>query len=106
MHPALLGLVTIIMGVGGCVGYFWLSNIVLDKFLFPARGPNAGRNINRANIIRPWLFLFPALFALSIYLAYPVVETIPARANDTYDKAHGLFRRLYEQTKDIAAELT
>lgn len=30
MHPALLDLVTIIMGVGGCVGYFWLSNFVLD----------------------------------------------------------------------------
>ena len=76
MHPALLGLMTIIMGVGGCVGYFWLSNFVLDRFIFPPSGPNAGRNINRANIIRPWLFLFPALFALSIYLAYPVVETI------------------------------
>jgi len=76
MHPALLGLVTIIMGVSGCVGYFWLSNYVLDTFIYPPRGKNAGRNINRANIIRPWLFLFPALAALSIYLAYPVLETI------------------------------
>jgi len=76
MHPAVLGLFTIVLGVGGCVGYFWLSNIVLDKVIFPATGPNAGRNINRANMVRPWLFLFPALFALSLYLAYPVVETI------------------------------
>ena len=76
MHPALLGLVTIIMGVGGCVSYFWFSNFALDRFIFPPTGPNAGRNINRANIIRPWLFLLPALLALSIYLAYPVVETI------------------------------
>jgi xylulokinase len=36
----------------------------------------------------------------------PVAETITARVNPTYDKAHGLFRRLYEQTKDIASELT
>jgi len=39
-------------------------------------GPNAGRNINRANVIRPWIFLFPALFALGLYLAYPVFETL------------------------------
>jgi len=44
--------------------------------LFPARGPNAGRNINRANQIRPWLFIFPAFFLLGLYLAYPVFETL------------------------------
>ena len=76
MHPALQGLLTIIIGVGGCVSYFYFSNQFLDKVLFPPKGPNAGRNINRANLIRPWLFLFPALAALSIYLAYPVLETL------------------------------
>lgn len=76
MSPALQGLITIIIGVGGCVGYFYFSNLFLDKVLYPARGPNAGRNINRANMIRPWLFLAPALIALSVYLAYPVVETL------------------------------
>ena len=76
MHPALQGLLTIIVGVGGCVGYFYFSNQLLDRVLFPARGPNAGRNINRANMIRPWLFLAPALIALGLYLAYPVVETM------------------------------
>ncbi len=76
MHPALQGLITIIVGVGGCVGYFYFSNMFLDKVVFPAKGKNIGRNINRANIVRPWLFLFPALFALGLYLAYPVVETL------------------------------
>ena len=76
MHPALQGVLTIIIGVGGCVGYFYLSNQFLDKVLFPARGPDAGRNISRANMIRPWLFLFPAIFALGLYLAYPVAETL------------------------------
>ncbi len=76
MSPALQGLITIILGVGGCVGYFYLSNQFLDRVLYPATGPNAGRNINRANMIRPWLFLFPALLALGLYLAYPVVETL------------------------------
>lgn len=76
MHPAIHGLLTIGIGVIGCVGYFYFSNIVLDKVIFPAKGPNAGRNINRANMVRPWLFLFPALLALGLYIAYPVVETL------------------------------
>ncbi|MEM7722081.1 MAG: sugar ABC transporter permease [Pseudomonadota bacterium] len=75
MNPALQGLITILVGVGGCVAYFYFSNQVLDRVLFPAKGPNAGRNINRANAIRPWLFLFPAVAALGLYLAYPVYET-------------------------------
>jgi alpha-glucoside transport system permease protein len=76
MHPALQGLLTIAIGVGGCIGYFYFANQFLDKVLYPARGPNAGRNITRANQIRPWVFLFPAMFALGLYLAYPVFETL------------------------------
>jgi len=76
MNPALQGLITIIVGVGGCIGYFYLSNQLLDKVIFPGTGPKAGRNINRANQVRPWLFLFPAIFALGLYLAYPVFETL------------------------------
>ena len=76
MHPALQGMLTIAIGVGACITYVWGSNQFLDKVLYPPKGPNAGRNINRANMIRPWLFLFPAIFALSLYLAYPVVETL------------------------------
>ncbi len=76
MHPAILGLVTIVVGVGSCVGYFYFSNVILDTYIYPAKGENAGRNINRANMVRPWLFLFPALFALGLYLMYPVIETL------------------------------
>lgn len=75
MDQAFLALVTIVIGVGGCVGYFWASNLVLDKVIFPARGPAAGRNITRANMVRPWLFLLPAVLALGLYLAYPVFAT-------------------------------
>ena len=73
MSPMVQGLVTIIIGVGGCVGYFVLSNLILDKVIFPPRPGDKGRNINRAAMVRPWLFLFPALFALTLYLIYPVV---------------------------------
>lgn len=75
MNPALQALIVIVVGVGGCVGYFFLSNLFLDKVLFPAKGPNAGVNTSRANMIRPWLFLMPAMVALGLYLAYPVFAT-------------------------------
>ena len=73
MSPLVQGMLTIVIGVGGCVGYFFISNLILDKFIFPARGPNPGVNINRANLVRPWLYLFPAMALLGLYLLYPVV---------------------------------
>lgn len=82
MNPALQGLITILVGVGGCVGYFYFSNQILDKVIFPAKGPKAGDNINRANQVRPWLFLFPAIFALGLYLGYPVFETLRLSLTD------------------------
>ena len=75
MNPIFQGIITILAGVGGCVGYFYFSNLVLDNFIFPAKGENAGRNINRANVVRPWLFLLPAILALGLYLMYPVVAS-------------------------------
>jgi len=82
MSPALLGLVTIFLGVGGCIGYFYFSNLLLDKVIFPTRTGDKGRNITRANMVRPWLFLFPAMFALGLYLGYPVVETLRLSLTD------------------------
>ncbi len=82
MDAAFLGLATVVIGVGGCLGYFYFSNLFLDKVLYPASGPNAGHNINRANQIRPWLFLFPAVFALAVYLGYPVFETLRLSLTD------------------------
>ena len=82
MNPAIQGLITIIVGVGGCVAYFYFSNQFLDKVVFPSTGKNPGRNISRANMVRPWLFLAPAIFALGLYLAYPVVETLRLSLTD------------------------
>jgi alpha-glucoside transport system permease protein len=75
MNPLFQGIATILAGVGGCVAYFYFSNLVLDKVIFPARGEHIGRNINRANMVRPWLFLLPAILALGTYLMYPVVAS-------------------------------
>lgn len=88
MNPIIQGILTIIIGVGGCVGYFYFSNLVLDRFIFPAKGDNPGRNITRANQVRPWLFLFPAIFVLGLYLVYPVIgsflRSLYNRAGDEF----------------------
>ena len=88
MSPVLQGILTIFVGVGGCIAYFYGSNLILDKVIFPARDDDHGRNINRATMVRPWLFLFPALFALSLYLIYPVIgsflRSLYNRSGDTF----------------------
>lgn len=88
MSPVLQGLITIFIGVFGCVGYFYASNVVLDKVIYPAKGPNAGANINKANKVRPWLFLFPAMFALGLYLVYPVIGSF---IRSLYDRSGNNF---------------
>lgn len=75
MEQFAMAAVTILVGVFGCIFYFFVSNMVLDR-LYPASGPNAGANINRANQIRPWLFMLPALGLLTVYLVYPVFVSI------------------------------
>ncbi|MCE0504668.1 MULTISPECIES: carbohydrate ABC transporter permease [unclassified Roseivivax] len=88
MSPILQGIITIILGVGGCAGYFYASNLVLDRFIFPARDDDHGRNINRATMVRPWLFLAPAIFFLGLYLVYPVIgsfiRSLYNRSGDTF----------------------
>lgn len=69
---------TVIVGVIGCVAYFFGTNWLLDR-IYPAEAatPEQGvRNLSRAHQIRPWLFLGPALFALGLYLVYPAVASI------------------------------
>ena len=74
----LYAFVCIILGVGGCFGYFYGSNWLLDRLLPANTGndANAVRNLKLQSTIRPWLFLGPALLLLSTYLIFPVIETI------------------------------
>ena len=56
----------IIVGVGGCVAYFWGANKLLD-LIFPSRGvagAAAVDNLRRQGLIRPWLFVGPAMIIL------------------------------------------
>jgi alpha-glucoside transport system permease protein len=72
--------VTVLVGVGACIAYFWGANWLLDKTLNTdnqAMAPE--KSVRRDNLrsqIRPLLFLFPALFFMALYLVYPVVETL------------------------------
>ena len=78
MSQLLWALITMVLGVAGCVGYFYGSNYLLDR-AFPAQAANpaiASQNINRANAIRPWLFLGPAFLLLSIYLIFPILISL------------------------------
>ena len=61
----LYAFITIIVGVGGCFGYFYGSNWLLDR-VSPADASNdasAVRNLKLQAMIRPWLFLGPALLS-------------------------------------------
>jgi alpha-glucoside transport system permease protein len=70
-------IITILIGVGGCLVYFFGSNWLLDRALPVSANNDAGavRNLKRQSIIRPWLFLGPALLFLSLYLIYPAIST-------------------------------
>ena len=52
--------------------------------------PITGATICAAALIRPWLFLGPAMIILAVYLVYPVIETLRL---SFFDKA-ARFRRL------------
>lgn len=78
MQQLFYAIVTMAIGVLGCAAYFFGSNLVLDM-IFPAKGTDtakAARNMRRAAMIRPWLFLGPALIALFLYLVYPVFDSV------------------------------
>jgi alpha-glucoside transport system permease protein len=79
-----------VVGVFACALYYWLSDKILQVVL-PTPSGNvqlASRNLNRRAVIRPWLFLGPALLLLGVYLVYPVIATIIL---SFYDRSGGVF---------------
>lgn len=88
MAPLVQGLAAVLIAAGGSLGVVWLSTLILDRVLFPARGPDPGRNARRARAVRPWLFLLPALAGLGVYLVHPVVASI---WRSLHDRGGGTF---------------
>ncbi len=69
----------VLIALAACGAYFWGTNWLLDKFLATDNSMPMDRMTRRDVLrskVRPWLFLFPALLFLSVYLIYPVFETI------------------------------
>jgi alpha-glucoside transport system permease protein len=80
MVQQILGaIVAVVTALAACAAYFWGTNWLLDKFLAtdPSMSDDAvtRRDLSRARV-RPWLFIGPALLFLSLYLFYPVLETL------------------------------
>jgi alpha-glucoside transport system permease protein len=80
MVQQILGaIIAVGIALAACFAYFWGTNWLLDRVL----GTNNSmpvevvtrRDLTRSGI-RPWLFIFPALLFLVLYLVYPVVETL------------------------------
>ena len=72
------GTIVVILGIGLCALYFAGSNWLLDRLIcdrVTADGKMIRKNRARS-AIRPWLFVGPALLFLSMYLVYPVYETL------------------------------
>jgi alpha-glucoside transport system permease protein len=70
-------IIAIGIALAGTVAYFWGTNWLLDRFLSSnnVSGEEVTRRDNVRSQIRPWLFLFPALLFLVVYLVYPAIET-------------------------------
>ncbi|MGH6925016.1 MAG: carbohydrate ABC transporter permease [Propylenella sp.] len=76
MQHLLGALLAIVLGVGACALYYFAANWLLDLILpFRDASPRAVRNQKTASVIRPWLFLGPALIVLAVYLVYPLVDS-------------------------------
>lgn len=84
MQQLVFAIGTMIAGVLACAFYFFATNWLLDR-IFPSKGlsgAKASQNLRTTNAIRPWLFMLPALLALSIYLIYPVFESVRLSLHD------------------------
>lgn len=80
MIQQILGaIVAVVVALTAAASYFWGTNWLLDRLLAtsPAMGDDVvTRRELRRSQIRPWLFIGPALLFLTVYLIYPVFETL------------------------------
>jgi alpha-glucoside transport system permease protein len=79
IQQVLSAVVVVLIGLAACFAYFWGTNWVLDRLLgtndsMPSE--TVTRRDSQRSAIRPWLFIFPALLFLTVYLVYPVFATL------------------------------
>lgn len=69
----------VLIALAAALAYFWGTNWLLDRLMAPKPGM-VGDEVTKRDTtrsqIRPWLFVFPALLFLTLYLIYPVFETL------------------------------
>ena len=75
LEQLLDALYAVVLGIGVCVLYFAGTNFMLEQ-IFPDTDDFSHSKDRWRRAIQPWLFLTPALVLLSVYLVYPVCETI------------------------------
>ena len=68
-------IIAVVLGVGVCTFYFVGSNFILES-LFSDYKTFSQKKEKWRKRIQPWLFLGPAILLLSVYLIFPVIETI------------------------------
>lgn len=60
----------IVVVLFGCIGCLFVMNVLLKRVL---SGPQKAR---RLALVRPWLFLLPALSMMALYLVFPLIRTL------------------------------
>jgi alpha-glucoside transport system permease protein len=88
MVQQILGaVIAVVVALAACAAYFWGTNWLLDRLLATKPGmPDEmlAKRESRRSRIRPWLFIAPALLFLTVYLIYPVFETLRLSFFDKY----------------------
>ena len=78
MQQVLSALIAIAVGLGLTGLYFYGSNFLLDRLIRDTKNAQGDFNSRekQREAVRPWLFIFPALGILFLYLVYPAIETL------------------------------
>jgi alpha-glucoside transport system permease protein len=74
-----MAVIAVLIAVAACFAYFWGTNWLLDRLIASNSSmppDKITRRDNARSAVRPWLFIFPALLFLALYLVYPVFETL------------------------------
>jgi alpha-glucoside transport system permease protein len=88
MVQQILGaVIAVVVALAACAAYFWGTNWLLDRLLATSPGMPDEMLVKREarrSRVRPWLFIAPALLFLTVYLIYPVFETLRLSFFDKY----------------------